>query len=58
MITEYKLLIEVYRLIENDKAELVEVLSTTPKKYSQSSLSNTTPIAMSGTSIYFFEDLL
>ncbi|CAI2164532.1 12975_t:CDS:10 [Funneliformis geosporum] len=46
MITEYKLLIEVYKLVENDKVELAEVLSTTPKKYSQFSLSNTTTIAM------------
>ncbi|CAG8689893.1 17249_t:CDS:10, partial [Rhizophagus irregularis] len=47
MITEYKLLIEVYRLVENDKVELSEVLSTTPKKYSQFSLSNTISIALS-----------
>ncbi|CAG8451375.1 73_t:CDS:10 [Funneliformis mosseae] len=46
MITEYKLLIDVYKLVENDKVELAEVLSTTPKKYSQFSLSNTTSIAM------------
>ena len=54
MITEYKLLIEVYKLVENDKVELVEVLSTTPKKYSQP-LSNTTSITMSG--IYSFKIL-
>jgi hypothetical protein len=53
MITEYKLLIEVYKLVENDKVELVEVLSTITKKYSQFSLSNTTPTptAISGTSL-------
>ena len=54
MITEYKLLIEVYKLVENDKVELLEVLSTTSKKYSQFSLSNTTSIATSGTSTYSF----
>jgi len=49
MITEYKLLIEVYKLVENDKVELVEVLSTTPKKYSQFSVPN----AMTGKSSFF-----
>ncbi|GES90544.1 phosphatidylinositol 4-kinase [Rhizophagus clarus] len=47
MTTEYKLLIEVYRLVENDKVELTEVLSTAPKKYSHFSLSNTISISMS-----------
>ena len=50
MITEYKLLIEVYKLVENDKVELVEVLSTTPKKYSQFSVPN----AMTGKSSFFW----
>lgn len=54
MITEYKLLIEVYRLVENDKVELSEVLSTTPKKYSQFSLSNTISIALSGMFLFKF----
>ncbi|CAG8611324.1 9214_t:CDS:10 [Cetraspora pellucida] len=40
MLSEYKLLIEVYRLVENDKIELNEVLVTTPKKYSQFALSS------------------
>ncbi|CAG8472314.1 2360_t:CDS:10 [Dentiscutata erythropus] len=39
MFSEYKLLIEVHKLVENDKIELNEILSTTPKKYSQFGLS-------------------
>ncbi|CAG8444257.1 12972_t:CDS:10 [Acaulospora morrowiae] len=42
MITEYKLLIEVYKLVENDKVELCDVLSTAPKKLSQFSLASPT----------------
>ncbi|CAG8442864.1 12657_t:CDS:10, partial [Acaulospora colombiana] len=34
LITEYKLLIETYKLVENDKVELSEVLLTAPKKFS------------------------
>ncbi|CAG8523919.1 21705_t:CDS:10, partial [Racocetra persica] len=40
MLSEYKLLIEVYKLVENDKIELNEILVTTPKKYSQFALSS------------------
>ncbi|CAG8703943.1 2935_t:CDS:1, partial [Acaulospora morrowiae] len=42
IITEYKLLIEVYKLVENDKVELCDVLSTTSKKLSQFSLASST----------------
>ncbi|CAG8512007.1 16686_t:CDS:10 [Gigaspora margarita] len=40
MLSEYKLLIEVFRLVESDKVELNEILSTTPRKYSQFGLSS------------------
>ncbi|CAG8562625.1 3182_t:CDS:10, partial [Scutellospora calospora] len=40
MLSEYRLLIEVYKLVDNDKIELNEILSTTPRKYSQLTLSS------------------
>nr|CAG8453226.1 5703_t:CDS:10 [Entrophospora candida] len=40
MIIEYKLLIELYKLVEIDKPELNEILSAIPKKYLQYNLSN------------------
>lgn len=39
MTSEYKNLIEVFKLVENDKVELNEILSTIQRKYSQISIS-------------------
>ncbi|CAG8516675.1 5515_t:CDS:10 [Ambispora gerdemannii] len=43
-LTDYKLLQEVYRVVDIDKVEMDEILSSVPKKNSQAALANGSPV--------------